>query len=87
MNSLPEQRSFLIVDFGRIVVIIVNMQLDGVIDNEDILPDNYPVYWGYAYVCDGKVRLSPIKGDVLALKFELGVKEVRRCNLVGRGIY
>jgi hypothetical protein len=62
------------------------MKLHGILDDEDILPDNYPVYPGYYYVCDGNVMESPIRGDVLKLKFRLAVKEVRRCNLMDRGI-
>lgn len=54
--------------------------------DEPILDDSFPVFWDYAYVCDGAVRLSPIRGTVWDLKRELSVSEVRRCDLLGRGL-
>ena len=35
------------------------------------LPDNYPVYWDYLYVCDGKVICSDIQGTIADLKRDL----------------
>lgn len=52
--------------------------------NEPILPDDYPVYAGYAYVVDGTPISSPLEGNVLRLKASLKAKEVRRCDLVER---
>jgi hypothetical protein len=45
---------------------------------ETILEDDYPVFMGYAYIGDGELIESPIKGTVARLKQALNVKEVRR---------
>lgn len=52
--------------------------------DEPILPDDYPVYPGYAYVADGKPISSPIEGTVARLKAAIKATEIRRCDLVGR---
>ena len=53
--------------------------------NEPILPDDYPVYGNYLYVADGKVIVSDWHGVTVAkLKYELGAKEIRRCDMYGR---
>jgi hypothetical protein len=53
---------------------------------EPILADDYPVYAGYAYVADGKPIISDIQGNVLLLKRCIGAQEIRRCDLVARGL-
>lgn len=53
--------------------------------DETILDDNYPVYGGYFYVCDGKPITSDIFGTVRELKRDTGASEVRRCSLLKRG--
>lgn len=55
--------------------------------NEPVLPDDYPIYGGYAYVVDGRPILSNWH-DITAgeLKCLLGAKEIRRCDLVGRNL-
>lgn len=52
--------------------------------NEPILPDDYPVYAGYAYVVDGEPISSPVEGTVARLKAACNATEVRRCDLVER---
>ena len=53
--------------------------------NEEILPDDYPIYGDYLYVADGKVIRSDWHGVTVAkLKRELGAKEIRRCDIYGR---
>lgn len=52
--------------------------------NEPILDDDYPVYWDYLYVADGKVVRSDIQGTVRGLKADLNAKEIRRCDISGR---
>lgn len=54
--------------------------------NEPLLPDDYPVFWDYLYVCDGKVIKSDIQGTVRELKDDFDCMEVKRCDLVGRGL-
>jgi hypothetical protein len=54
--------------------------------DERILEDDYPVYLGYAYVVDGTPKSSPLEGTVRDLKFFFAAKEIRRCDLVGRGL-
>lgn len=53
--------------------------------NERVLEDNYPVYWDYAYVADGKVVKSDIQGTVGDLKRHLNAIEIKNCDLSGRG--
>jgi hypothetical protein len=52
--------------------------------NEEVLPNDYPVYCGYAYVADGTPVISMIEGTVDDLKRSDGFKEVRRCNIFAR---
>jgi len=58
--------------------------------NENLLPDNYPVYGDYLYVCDGKVIRSDVFGTVATLKrdlrdfFKLEAKEIMNCDIEGR---
>ena len=55
--------------------------------NEPVLPDDYPIYGGYAYLADGKPIISDWHEITAAeLKKRLGVTELRRCDLVGRGL-
>jgi hypothetical protein len=53
---------------------------------EHVLPDDYPVYEGYYYVADGRVRTSDIEGTVANLKALWKATEVRRCDAVARGL-
>ena len=55
--------------------------------SEDVLPDDYPVHWDYAYVVDGSPKLSPLGGGatVRDLKREWRCDEIRRCDLAARG--
>lgn len=59
--------------------------------NEDVLPDDYPVYADYLYVCDGKVvRCDLMAGTVADLKrdlrdfYKMEAIEIRRCDVAGR---
>ena len=53
--------------------------------NEEILPDDYPVYGDYLYVADGIAIRSDWHGITVGqLKRALGVKEIRRCDIHGR---
>lgn len=59
--------------------------------DEAPLPDDYPVYGDYLYVCDGKiVRCDLFRGTVADLKRDvqshhgIKVKEVTTCDIVGR---
>jgi len=54
--------------------------------NEPVMEDWLPVYPDYWYVADGKPVRSPGLGTVEDLKAELGVKEIRKCDLAARGI-
>jgi hypothetical protein len=49
--------------------------------DENVLPDDYPVYGDYFYLADGKVYRSDWHDvTVRYLKAKEGFKEVRRCN-------
>lgn len=61
--------------------------LDGVMDNEHVLEDDYPVHAGYCYVADKRVVVSDISGTVRALKAAVKATEVRRCNMAARGLF
>lgn len=60
--------------------------LTGVVENEDVLPDDYPVYGDYLYVADNQVVRSDVFGTVRTLKQAIGAAEVRRCNLATRNL-
>lgn len=52
------------------------------IPNEEILEDDYPIYWDYWYVVDGKPARSNWDGiTVKELKIRMKAKEIRRCNI------
>ena len=56
---------------------------------EKVLPDDYPVYWDYWYVVDGRPIKSAIEGKVIDLKADLRLLgetalEVKNCDIVGR---
>jgi hypothetical protein len=51
---------------------------------ETVLPDDYPVFWDYWYVCDGEPRRSDIEGTVADLKRDTGATEIRRCEIMAR---
>ncbi len=58
---------------------------------ERVLPEDYPVYCGYIYLVDDEVIRSDITGTVTDLKRNLvslgkEAKEVKNCDIVGRGI-
>ena len=59
--------------------------------SERVLPDDFPVYGNYLYVCDGKViRCDLIQGTVLQLKhdlrdfYKIEANEIKNCDIVGR---
>ena len=54
--------------------------------NEGVLSDDYPVYFGYLYVCDGIPVSSDIQGTVNDLKRDRKAIEVRRCNMAARNL-
>lgn len=51
---------------------------------ERALPDDYPVYYGYLYVADGKVVTSDIEGTIRDLKRLLKAAVITNCDIVGR---
>ena len=58
-----------------------------ILDTETILPDDYPVYGGYVYVCDGKLFENPHFHPNMTVGFLKRMEsftEVRRCDIVGR---
>lgn len=61
--------------------------------NEHILPDDYPVYGDYLYICDGKlIRCDLMSGTIADLKedlrshYKLEAKEITNCDIIGRKI-
>lgn len=63
----------------------------GAILNEEILPDDYPVYGNYLYVVDGKIKICDLmEGTVREYKNflrrydKIEAKEIRSCDIVGR---
>jgi hypothetical protein len=58
--------------------------------NERVLDDDYPVHFGYWYVADGVPVQSELFGDpvptVFELRIHLNVREIRNCDLAGRGM-
>jgi hypothetical protein len=62
----------------------------GVVLNETELENDYPVYWDYLYVCDGKVVKSDVQGTIADLKrdlrshYKLEAKVITTCDIEGR---
>ena len=54
-------------------------------ESETVLPDDYPVYYNYLYIGDMKFIRNDVllHGTVGKLKRELGLKEIRRCDIYG----
>jgi hypothetical protein len=52
--------------------------------DERELPDDYPVYWDYMYVADGKVIRSDIQGTIRDLKRDVGASVITSCDIYGR---
>lgn len=56
-----------------------------VFDNENELPDDYPIYGDYIYVVDGKPYSSDYHGiTARELRIRLKAASVCRCNLSAR---
>jgi len=55
------------------------------LSSEKILPDNYPIYYGYIYIGDMKFMVNDIlmRGTVRDLKRTYKLTEIRSCNIVG----
>ncbi len=62
-------------------------KLDGILDGENVLPDDFPVYGDYIYVADGRVIRSDLFGTVRDLKRDTGAKEIRNCKMGARGLF
>ncbi len=55
--------------------------------NEPVLPDDYPMYVLHLYVVDGKVTQSGWRNLTVAqYKLLTGSSEIRRCDMVARGL-
>lgn len=59
--------------------------------NERVLPDDYPVYGNYTYVCDGKIIICDLmSGTIKDLKkdlreyYKLPALEIKSCDIFGR---
>lgn len=52
--------------------------------DEKLLEDNYPVFFGFWYLVDGEPTVSHLDGNAKQLKNQLGAKEIRSCDCVGR---
>ena len=53
---------------------------------EEVLTDDYPVYYAYYYIIDGQVTRSPLTGTVKDLKLEYNAMEIKSCDILGRKI-
>lgn len=54
--------------------------------NEPLLEDNYLVFEGYWYVIDGTPTTCPQRCKVKDLKESFKATEIRRCDIVARGL-
>lgn len=57
------------------------------VPDERVLADDYPVYAGYLYVCDGEPISSDVQGTVRDLKRVTGAAEVKNCDIGARGLW
>jgi len=53
------------------------------LEDEVILDDNYTLYKGYVYIVDGVFKRCRNSKTVGYFKTKFGVKEVRKCILIG----
>ena len=53
---------------------------------ERLLADDYPVYFGYFYVADGKVIESQMQGTIKQLKARCGYTEIKNCDMAERDL-
>lgn len=54
---------------------------------ERILPDNYPLRFGYLYIVDNKVIRMIEDMTVFELKRRRNVIEVKNCDIAGRELW
>lgn len=54
---------------------------------EQVLEDYVFVFEDFIYLVDGVPRRSPITGTVAGLKHKLAAGEIRRCDVIGRGLH
>lgn len=53
--------------------------------DEDVLPEDYPIFGNHIYIADGQLYRSDWHGITVGrLKCIEGFHEVRRCNIVAR---
>lgn len=74
-----------------------NRIVTGIMENEDILHNDYPVYYGHLYVADlgdgnGIVVSSDIQSSVeqlirLLKTHSPNIKNLRRCNFAARNLF
>lgn len=60
------------------------------LEEETLLPDDYPVYWDYLYWVDSRIERSDVQGTVGMLRTCIihdgrSAREVRRCDFLTRG--
>jgi hypothetical protein len=54
---------------------------------ERVLPDDYPMYYGYYYLADNQViQCNKFDFDVGRWKTTFKVKEIKSCDAAGRGL-
>lgn len=57
---------------------------------EEVIPNNYPVFPGYFYIADGEVVQSMVQGTIKTLRADIltttgkKIKEFKKCDIVGR---
>lgn len=51
--------------------------------SETVLPDDYPINFGYVYIMDSVFTRSDVQVSVAEYKRKFNVKEIRRCDLFG----
>jgi hypothetical protein len=54
---------------------------------EPVLDDCHLIFEDFIYLIDGQPRRSPITGTVRGLKRKLWANEVRRCDVIARGLH
>lgn len=61
-----------------------SFNMDGILPEEEILPDTYPVHWDFLYIVDdngGKVVRSDVAGTVATLKRDLRSRGYKAENI------
>ncbi len=60
--------------------------MEGLLESEYMLEDDFPVVKNRLYIIDGKIQKSDMNGDVSGLKARLNATEIASCDAHARSL-